>query len=171
MTPLEITTIGLTEKYTSADKEATVGQGPHRTLKRNHDKLEAYRVWLSLPAGENKFTDVAKELGIDRRTAENRVKAAQAMFGESIDLMAQRLFLDSVDVNEAMRAKAIGGVNEHTGEYEAPDPTAANAYYKGNEQTRKLFGLDKPVRTDVTTDGEKITIQITPDWTTGQGDG
>lgn len=144
-----------------------MGQGPHRTLKRTHDKLEAYRVWLSLPEGKHRFTNVAEELGIDPRTAENRVKAAQAMFSESTDLMAQRLFLDSVEVNEAMRAKAIGGVNEHTGEYEAPDPTAANAYYKGNEQTRKLFGLDKPVRTDVTSDGEKVTIQVVQDWSKG----
>lgn len=140
-----------------------MGQGPHRTLRRTHDKLEAYRVWLSLPEGKQRFTKVAEELDIDPRTAENRVKAAQAMFTESVDLMSQRLFLDSVDVNEAMRAKAIGGVNEHTGEYEAPDPTAANAYYKGNEQTRKLFGLDKPVRTDVTSDGEKVTIIMNPD--------
>lgn len=154
---------GLARNYPQPDKEATVGQGPHRTLRRNHEKLEAYRVWMSLPAGEQKFTAVAEALDIPPKTAENRVKAAQAMFTESTDLMAQRLFLDSVEVNEAMRAKAIGGVNEHTGEYEAPDPTAANAYYKGNEQTRKLFGLDKPVRTDVTTDGEKVTIIMNPD--------
>lgn len=142
-----------------------MGQGPHRTLKRTHDKLEAYRVWLSLPEGKRRFTTVAEELGIEPRTAENRVKAALAMFTESTDLMGQRLFLDSVDVNEAMRAKAIGGVNEHTGEYEAPDPTAANAYYKGNEQTRKLFGLDKPVRTDVTTDGQAVTVVFNPSLT------
>lgn len=143
------------------------GQGPRRTRQRDHDKLTAYQVYMELPREQRTEQAVADILDIPRTTARDRINAAQEMFKETTEQMSVRLFLDSVDVNEAMRTKAIGGVNEHTGEYEAPDPTAANAYYKGNEQTRKLFGLDKPVRTDVTSNGDKITIQVVQDWAKG----
>lgn len=143
------------------------GQGPRRTRQRDHDKLTAYQVYMELPREQRTEQAVADILDIPRTTARDRINAAQEMFKETTEQMSVRLFLDSVDVNEAMRTKAIGGVNKNTGEYESPDPTAANAYYKGNEQTRKLFGLDKPVRTDVTSDGDKITIQVVQDWAKG----
>ena len=57
-------------------------------------------------------------------------------------------------------------------EVETKDRIAAYNSRRGHaERVAKLYGLDAPVKTDVTSDGEKVTIQITPDWTTGQGDG
>lgn len=139
-------------------------QGPRRTRQRQHDKLTAYQVYMSLPVAERTAQAVADALDIPRSTAKDRIDAAQELFKDSTEQMRIRVFLDTVEVQEAMRRKAIGGVNEQTGDVEPPDHNAANSYLKANEQTRRLFGLDAPVKTDVTTDGDKVTIQITPDW-------
>lgn len=144
------------------------GQGPRRTRQRDYDKLTAYQIYMELPADERTDQAVADILGIPRTTARYRIKAAEQMFQDSTQRMRERVFLDTLEVQEAMRRKAIGGVNDATGEVADPDHNAANAYLKANEQTRRLFGLDAPVKTDVTSDGDKITIQVVQDWQAAQ---
>lgn len=144
------------------------GQGPRRTRQRDYDKLVAYQVYMELPQAERTHQAVADILDIPRTTARHRIEAAHQMFQDSVQRMRERVFLDTLDVQEAMRRKAIGGLNEATGEVAEPDHNAANAYLKANEQTRKLFGLDAPIKTDVTSDGDKITIQVVQDWQAAQ---
>ena len=49
-------------------------------------------------------------------------------------------------------------------EVEVKDRIAAYNARKGHaERIAKLYGLDAPVKTDVTSDGEKVTIIMNPD--------
>lgn len=125
---------------------------------------------MELPQSERTHQAVADILGIPRSTARERIEAAHKMFQDSVQRMRERVFLDTLEVQEAMRRKAIGGVDEATGYVIPADHNAANAYLKASEQTRRLFGLDAPVKTDVTTDGDKITIQVVQDWQQGAQD-
>lgn len=132
-------------------------RNPRKTRKYASDEERrnaAYQYWL---AGHT-YQQVADEYGYhDRSTAYNAIAAVkrqwQAQSEEARDQSAERI----IEPLLTMRRLAI----------ETGDPQAAAQHRGYEERLAKLYGLDSPVKTDITTDGEKITIQVIPDW---QGD-
>ena len=119
---------------------------------RETRRLEAYQAWL----GGKNYREIAEEFGYsDRASAMRAVKLARASFvedaAEARDQATERIMTPLM----VMRTLATEG-----------DPAAANAYKGLEERLSKLHGLDMPVKTDITSDGEKITINVVPDWQT-----
>ena len=135
-------------------------QGVHRQGRHDENAVHAYDLWL----GGMTYAEIGRETNCDRKVARDRVLRAVALLRGEVEDKRDRV------ANEHLNdMAALGQIAQSTG-VEPKDRIAAYNARKGHaERIAKLYGLDAPVKTDVTTDGEKVTIQITPDWTTGSG--
>lgn len=144
---------------------------PSKTRKYSEDRerrLQALTMWME----EHTYQQIADELGYhDRATAHRAVQLAKKEMPEAAADAREKAFNRIMGPLLTMRAQAMPGKvrNPETGEeIDRPGDPAAAAQYKGlEERLAKLLGLDAPVKTDVTSDGEKITINVVPDWQTG----
>ena len=137
-------------------------QGVHRQGRHDENAVHAYDLWL----GGMTYAEIGRETNCDRKVARDRVLRAVALLRGEVEDKRDRIG------NEHLKDMTALEVIATSGEVEIKDRIAAYNARRGHaERIAKLFGLDAPVKTDVTSDGEKVTIQITPDWTTGQGDG
>lgn len=135
-------------------------QGVHRQGRHDENAVHAYDLWL----GGMTYAEIGRETNCDRKVARDRVLRAVALLRGEVEDKRDRIG------NEHLNDMAALEVIATSGETEVKDRIAAYNARRGHaERIAKLYGLDAPVKTDVTTDGEKVTIQITPDWTTGQG--
>ena len=135
-------------------------QGVHRQGRNDENAVHAYDLWLSGMT----YAEIGRETNCDRKVARDRVLRAVALLRGEVEDKRDRIG------NEHLKDMTALEVIATSDEVEVKDRIAAYNARRGHaERIAKLFGLDAPVKTDVTSDGEKVTIQITPDWTTGQG--
>lgn len=135
-------------------------QGVHRQGRHDENAVNAYDLWL----GGMTYAEIGRATNCDRKVARDRVLRAVALLRGEVEDKRDRIG------NEHLKDMTALEVIATSDEVEIKDRIAAYNARKGHaERIAKLYGLDAPVRTDVTSDGEKVTIQITPDWTTGQG--
>lgn len=135
-------------------------QGVHRQGRHDENAVHAYDLWL----GGMTYAEIGRETNCDRKVARDRVLRGIALLRGEVEDKRDRIG------NEHLKDMTALEVIATSAEVEVKDRIAAYNARKGHaERIAKLFGLDAPVKTDVTSDGEKVTIQITPDWTTGQG--
>lgn len=135
-------------------------QGVHRQGRHDENAVHAYDLWL----GGMTYAEIGRETNCDRKVARDRVLRAVALLRGEVEDKRDRIGNEHLKDMTALEGIATSD------EVEVKDRIAAYNARRGHaERIAKLFGLDAPVKTDVTTDGEKVTIQITPDWTTGQG--
>ena len=135
-------------------------QGVHRQGRNDENAVHAYDLWL----GGMTYAEIGRETNCDRKVARDRVLRAVALLRGEVEDKRDRIG------NEHLKDMTALEVIATSDEVEVKDRIAAYNARRGHaERIAKLFGLDAPVKTDVTSDGEKVTIQITPDWTTGQG--
>lgn len=134
-------------------------QGVHRQGRHDENAVHAYDLWL----GGMTYAEIGRETNCDRKVARDRVLRAVALLRGEVEDKRDRIGNEHLNDMVALEQIATAG------ETEVKDRIAAYNARRGHaERIAKLYGLDAPVKTDVTTDGEKVTIQITPDWTTGQ---
>lgn len=134
-------------------------QGVHRQGRNDENAVHAYDLWL----GGMTYAEIGRETNCDRKVARDRVLRAVALLRGEVEDKRDRIGNEHLKDMTALEQIATSD------EVEVKDRIAAYNARKGHaERIAKLYGLDAPVKTDVTTDGEKVTIQITPDWTTGQ---
>ena len=137
-------------------------QGVHRHGRNDENAVHAYDLWL----GGMTYAEIGRETNCDRKVARDRVLRGIALLRGEVEDKRDRI------ANEHLNDMVALEVIATSDQVEVKDRIAAYNARKGHaERIAKLYGLDAPVKTDVTTDGEKVTIQITPDWTTGQGAG
>ena len=137
-------------------------QGVHRQGRNDENAVHAYDLWL----GGMTYAEIGRETNCDRKVARDRVLRAVTLLRGEVEDKRDRVANEHLNDMAALEQIATSD------EVEVKDRIAAYNSRRGHaERIAKLYGLDAPVKTDVTTDGEKVTIQITPDWTTGQGDG
>lgn len=135
-------------------------QGVHRQGRNDENAVHAYDLWL----GGMTYAEIGRETNCDRKVARDRVLRAVALLRGEVEDKRDRIG------NEHLKDMTALEVIATSDEVETKDRIAAYNARRGHaERIAKLYGLDAPVKTDVTSDGEKVTIQITPDWTTGQG--
>lgn len=135
-------------------------QGVHRQGRHDENAVHAYDLWL----GGMTYAEIGRETNCDRKVARDRVLRAVTLLRGEVEDKRDRIG------NEHLKDMTALEVIATSNEVEVKDRIAAYNARKGHaERIAKLYGLDAPVKTDVTSDGEKVTIQITPDWTTGQG--
>ena len=135
-------------------------QGVHRQGRNDENAVHAYDLWL----GGMTYAEIGRETNCDRKVARDRVLRGIALLRGEVEDKRDRIGNEHLNDMVALEQIATSG------EVEVKDRIAAYNARRGHaERIAKLYGLDAPVKTDVTTDGEKVTIQITPDWTTGQG--
>ena len=136
-------------------------QGVHRQGRHDENAVHAYDLWL----GGMTYAEIGRETNCDRKVARDRVLRGIALLRGEVEDKRDRIG------NEHLKDMTALEVIATSDEVEIKDRIAAYNARKGHaERIAKLFGLDAPVKTDVTTDGDKVTIQITPDWT-GKADG
>lgn len=134
-------------------------QGVHRQGRHDENAVHAYDLWL----GGMTYAEIGRETNCDRKVARDRVLRAVALLRGEVEDKRDRIG------NEHLKDMTALEVIATSDEVEVKDRIAAYNARRGHaERLAKLYGLDAPVKTDVTSDGEKVTIQITPDWTTGQ---
>lgn len=135
-------------------------QGVHRQGRNDENAVHAYDLWL----GGMTYAEIGRETNCDRKVARDRVLRAVALLRGEVEDKRDRIGNEHLKDMTALEQIATSD------EVEVKDRIAAYNARKGHaERIAKLYGLDAPVKTDVTSDGEKVTIQITPDWTKAQG--
>lgn len=135
-------------------------QGVHRKARAEQRAVDAYSRWMEGAT----YAEIGRELDCDRKVARDRVLRGIALLRGEVEDKRDRIGHEHLNDMVALEVIATSD------EVEIKDRIAAYNARRGHaERIAKLYGLDAPVKTDVTSDGEKVTIQITPDWTTGQG--
>lgn len=136
-------------------------QGVHRKARNEARSVDAYERYIEGAT----YSEIARELGIDRSTARDRVHRGTALLRGEVEDKRDRIAMEHVDDMTALERIATDL------ETETKDRIAAYNARRGHaERFAKLYGLDEAVKTDLTSDGEKITIQVVQDWAKGGND-
>ena len=133
-------------------------QGVHRQGRNDENAVHAYDLWL----GGMAYAEIGRETNCDRKVARDRVLRAVALLRGEVEDKRDRIG------NEHLKDMTALEVIATSNDVEVKDRIAAYNARKGHaERIAKLYGLDAPVKTDVTSDGEKVTIQVVQDWSKG----
>lgn len=129
-------------------------QGVHRQGRHDENAVHAYDLWL----GGMTYAEIGRETNCDRKVARDRVLRAVALLRGEVEDKRDRIG------NEHLKDMTALEVIATSDEVEVKDRIAAYNARKGHaERIAKLYGLEAPIKTDVTTDGEKVTIIMNPD--------
>ena len=129
-------------------------QGVHRQGRHDENAVHAYDLWL----GGMTYAEIGRETNCDRKVARDRVLRAVALLRGEVEDKRDRIGNEHLKDMTALEQIATSD------EVEVKDRIAAYNARRGHaERLAKLFGLDAPVKTDVTSDGEKVTIIMNPD--------
>lgn len=129
-------------------------QGVHRQGRHDENAVHAYDLWL----GGMTYAEIGRETNCDRKVARDRVLRAVALLRGEVEDKRDRIG------NEHLKDMTALEVIATSNEVETKDRIAAYNARKGHaERIAKLYGLEAPIKTDVTTDGEKVTIIMNPD--------
>ena len=133
-------------------------QGVHRQGRNDENAVHAYDLWL----GGMTYAEIGRETNCDRKVARDRVLRAVTLLRGEVEDKRDRIG------NEHLKDMTALEVIATSNDVEVKDRIAAYNARKGHaERIAKLYGLDAPVKTDVTSDGEKVTIQVVQDWSKG----
>lgn len=129
-------------------------QGIHRKARNEANSVGAYERYIEGAT----YAEIARELGIDRATARARVHRGTALLRGDVEDKRDRIANEHLNDMTALEQIATDL------ETETKDRIAAYNARRGHaERFSKLYGLDEAVKTDLTSDGEKITIIMNPD--------
>lgn len=130
-------------------------QGTHRKGRAEQKAVSAYELWM----GGATYTEIAEQMECSVSTAHDRVHRGKAMLRGDVTDKRDRIANEHLNDMTALEQIATDL------ETETKDRIAAYNARRGHaERFSKLYGLDAPVKTDVTSDGEKVTIQVVQDW-------
>ena len=129
-------------------------QGVHRQGRHDENAVHAYDLWL----GGMTYAEIGRETNCDRKVARDRVLRAVALLRGEVEDKRDRI--GNEHLNDMVALEQIANSDE----VETKDRIAAYNARRGHaERIAKLYGLEAPIKTDVTTDGEKVTIIMNPD--------
>lgn len=129
-------------------------QGVHRQGRNDENAVHAYDLWLSGMT----YAEIGRETNCDRKVARDRVLRAVALLRGEVEDKRDRVANEHLNDMAALEQIATSG------KVETKDRIAAYNARRGHaERIAKLYGLEAPIKTDVTTDGEKVTIIMNPD--------
>ena len=129
-------------------------QGVHRQGRHDENAVHAYDLWL----GGMTYAEIGRATNCDRKVARDRVLRGIALLRGEVEDKRDRIG------NEHLKDMTALEVIATSDEVEIKDRIAAYNARKGHaERIAKLYGLEAPIKTDVTTDGEKVTIIMNPD--------
>ena len=129
-------------------------QGVHRQGRNDENAVHAYDLWLEGMT----YAEIGRETNCDRKVARDRVLRAVALLRGEVEDKRDRVANEHLNDMVALEQIATSD------EVEVKDRIAAYNSRRGHaERIAKLYGLDAPVKTDVTSDGEKVTIIMNPD--------
>lgn len=133
-------------------------QGVHRKARNEQRAVDAYERWMEGAT----YAEIGRELDITRVCARDRVLRGIALLRGEVEDKRDRIGHEHLNDMVALEQIATSA------EVEVKDRIAAYNARKGHaERIAKLYGLEAPIKTDVTTDGEKVTIQVVQDWSKG----
>ena len=136
-------------------------QGTHRKGRAEQKAVSAYDLWM----GGATYTEIAEQMECSVSTAHDRVHRGKAMLRGDVTDKRDRIANEHLNDMTALEQIATDL------EVETKDRIAAYNARRGHaERFAKLYGLDEAVKTDLTSDGEKITIQVVQDWAKGGDD-
>ena len=129
-------------------------QGVHRQGRHDENAVHAYDLWL----GGMTYAEIGRETNCDRKVARDRVLRAVTLLRGEVEDKRDRIANEHLNDMVALEQIATSA------EVEVKDRIAAYNARRGHaERIAKLFGLEAPIKTDVTSDGEKVTIIMNPD--------
>lgn len=131
-------------------------QGVHRQGRNDENAVHAYDLWL----GGMTYAEIGRETNCDRKVARDRVLRAVALLRGEVEDKRDRI--GNEHLNDMVALEQIATADET----EVKDRIAAYNARRGHaERIAKLYGLDAPVKTDVTTDGQAVTVVFNPSLT------
>lgn len=144
-------------------------QGTHRKGRAEQNAVSAYDLWM----GGAKYTEIAEQMGCSVSTAHDRVERGKGILRGDVADKRDRIAAQILEVMGEMQKQALLHEIPHPevkgAKITVPgDYNAANSFKGLSERFSKLYGLDMPVKTDITSDGDKITIQVVQDWQAAQ---
>lgn len=131
-------------------------QGVHRKARNEQNAVTAYDLWID---GAN-YAEISRQLDCDPSTARDRVLRATTMLRGDVtdkrDRVTNEHFEDAVALGKIAASDMV----------EVKDRVAAYNARRGHlERIAKLNGLDEPIKTDVTSDGQAVTVVFNPSLT------
>ena len=131
-------------------------QGVHRQGRHDENAVHAYDLWL----GGMTYAEIGRETNCDRKVARDRVLRAVALLRGEVEDKRDRIG------NEHLKDMTALEVIATSNEVEVKDRIAAYNARKGHaERIAKLYGLEAPIKTDVTSDGQAVTVVFNPSLT------
>ena len=131
-------------------------QGVHRQGRHDENAVHAYDLWL----GGMTYAEIGRETNCDRKVARDRVLRAVALLRGEVEDKRDRIG------NEHLKDMTALEVIATSDEVEVKDRIAAYNARKGHaERIAKLYGLEAPIKTDVTSDGQAVTVVFNPSLT------
>lgn len=131
-------------------------QGVHRKARAEQRAVDAYSRWMEGAT----YAEIGRELDCDRKVARDRVLRGIALLRGEVEDKRDRIGHEHLNDMVALEQIATSA------EVEVKDRIAAYNARRGHaERLAKLFGLDAPVKTDVTTDGQAVTVVFNPSLT------
>lgn len=120
--------------------------------------VDAYELWMEGAT----YDEIAATMECSKSTAHDRVHRGNALLRGDVADKRDRIAMEHLNDMTALEQIASGY------ETETKDKIAAYSSRRGHaERFAKLYGLDEAVKTDLTSDGDKVTIQVVQDWAKG----
>jgi len=106
------------------------------------------------------YAEIGRELDCDRKVARDRVLRGIALLRGEVEDKRDRIGHEHL--NDMVALEQIATSNE----VEVKDRIAAYNSRRGHaERLAKLYGLEAPIKTDVTSDGQAVTVVFNPSLT------
>ena len=131
-------------------------QGVHRKARAEQRAVDAYSRWMEGAT----YAEIGRELDCDRKVARDRVLRGIALLRGEVEDKRDRIGHEHL--NDMVALEQIATSNE----VEVKDRIAAYNSRRGHaERLAKLYGLEAPIKTDVTSDGQAVTVVFNPSLT------
>ena len=131
-------------------------QGVHRQGRHDENAVHAYDLWL----GGMTYAEIGRETNCDRKVARDRVLRAVTLLRGEVEDKRDRVANEHLNDMAALEQIATSD------QVEVKDRIAAYNARRGHaERIAKLYGLEAPIKTDVTSDGQAVTVVFNPSLT------
>lgn len=131
-------------------------QGVHRKARAEQRAVDAYSRWMEGAT----YAEIGRELDCDRKVARDRVLRGIALLRGEVEDKRDRIGHEHLNDMVALEQIATSD------EVEVKDRIAAYNSRRGHaERLAKLYGLEAPIKTDVTSDGQAVTVVFNPSLT------
>ena len=134
-------------------------QGPRRKGMAEQRAVDAYELWMEGAT----YDEIAATMECSKSTAHDRVHRGKGLLRGDVADKRDRIAAQIVEVMGEMQKQALPHEIPHPevegAKVKVPgDYNAANSFKGLSERFSKLYGLDMPVKTDITSDGEAVTV-------------